>query len=201
MSKNFNNCRKTTRLQNWDYRWKGLYFVTVNTKFGENYFGEISNGEVILNDIGKEVEKQWLRTPSFRPDMNLVLDEFVVMPNHFHGIIGIGANKFNSFVPSLLGPEDVPDSIHTSEIKKIHLEDLLKIQNQNIFGPQSKNLGSIMRGFKSAVTSSCRINNRLFNWHTKFFEERIKDEIVLNKVRKYIKNNPKNWHKDRFRKK
>src|SRR5688572_13745738 len=96
MSDAFQPNRLTTRLQNWNYSWKSLYFVTINTKFGESYFGEIVENQVQLTDIGREVEKQWLLTPSFRPDMNLILDEFIVMPNHFHGIMGIGKNEFNS---------------------------------------------------------------------------------------------------------
>lgn len=198
MSKDFNNVRKTSRLQNWDYRWKGMYFVTANTKFGENYFGEISDGIVHLNNIGKEVEKQWLLTPSIRPDMNLILDEFTVMPNHFHGIIGIEYNSFNSFTPLALYPSELLLLNNTPGNQKLDVDDLISKPNQNIFGPQRKNLGSIMRGFKSSVTTWCRVNHQLFNWHTKFHDVRIKDENMLNKIRKYIQNNPQNWNKDRF---
>ena len=170
MSDTFQPNRLTTRFQNWNYSWKSLYFVTINTKFGESYFGEIVENQVQLTDIGLEVEKQWLLTPSFRPDMNLILDEFVVMPNHFHGIIGIGKNEFNSSY----------------------------IRNGGVFGPQKKNLGSIIRGFKSSVSSWCKIQHKLFDWHSRFHDIIISDEIILNKIRNYIRNNPKNWKKDRF---
>lgn len=201
MSKLFNDNRKTTRLQNWDYRWKGLYFVTVNTKFGENYFGEISNGKMYLNDIGREVEKQWLLTPSIRPDMNLYLDEFKVMPNHFHGIIGIGRNQFNLRSLSFLGLRDLSLLVSDPTSLRMVQFDGINSPNQNIFGPQRKNLGSIMRGFKSSVTSWCRNNSHLFGWHSRYHDVLINNDLVLNKIRKYIQNNPKNWERDRFNKK
>lgn len=200
MSKDFNNSRKSTRLQNWDYSWKGLYFVTCNTKFGENYFGEISDGENSLNDIGQEVERQWLLTPSIRSDMNLILDEFIVMPNHFHGIIGINSNEFNAFLPSMISLTELTLKKSTNADQLIEFEDLIQKPNQNTFGPQRKNLGSIMRGFKSSISAWCRKNNKLFEWHTKFHDVRIKDDFMLHKIRKYIQNNPKNWNRDRFNK-
>jgi len=182
MSSDFHTNRHTTRLQNWNYNWRGLYFVTINTKFGEPYFGEIVDNKVELNEIGREVEKQWLLTTSIRPDMNLSLDEFIVMPNHFHGIIGIGPNDYNSFSPSHM------DSMHA----------VRTAQQKGKFGPQSKNLGSIIRGFKSSVTTWCRINHQLFDWHSRYHDIIITDEKMLNKIRKYIRKNPENWKKDRF---
>jgi len=165
--------RKNTRLQNWNYAWKGLYYVTINTKFGVPYFGEIANNIVQLSDIGNEVEKQWLLTPSIRTDMNVLIDEYVVMPNHFHGIIGIGENEYNS------GPT-------------------IGMPAGGTFGPQRKNLGSTIRGFKSSVTSWCRSQQILFDWHTSYYDTIIRNEIMLDKIRNYIRNNPENWKKDRF---
>jgi putative transposase len=88
----------SSRLQNWDYGSEGMYFVTINTQNHEHYFGEIPNKVLQITEIGKIVELEWLKTPEIRPDMNLKLAEFVVMPNHFHGIIIIGMNKFNANV-------------------------------------------------------------------------------------------------------
>ena len=184
MSKDFAFSRKSTRLQNWNYGWEGLYFVTINTRFGENFFGDFIDNKIVLNDIGLEVSKQWLQTPSLRPDMNIQLDEFIVMPNHFHGIIGIGKNEFNRFLES------------SSTLGNINEKES---QRQNSFSPQRKNLGSIMRGFKSSVTSWCIKNHKLFDWHTRYHDILIKDEKCLFKIRNYIRNNPINWHRDRFK--
>lgn len=157
--------QKIIRLQKGNYSWPGMYFVTINAKFRKHYFGEIVDNEVILSDIGEEVKRQWLLTPSIRPDMNLALDEFVIMPNHFHGIIGIGKNEINAEF----------------------------IRSGGTFGPQIKNLGSIIRGFKSSVTEWCLINKKKFDWQSRFWDELIRDDKMLNNIRNYIRNNPKKW--------
>ena len=61
------------------------YFVTICTKNRAHYFGEIVKGKMHLNDIGNIAEQEWIKTLALRPDMNLELGEFVVMPNHFTG--------------------------------------------------------------------------------------------------------------------
>ena len=71
------------------------YFITICTKNREHYFGEIINEKMQFSEIGKQVEIQWTKTLDIRPDMNLQFGEFVVMPNHFHAIIGIGENEYN----------------------------------------------------------------------------------------------------------
>ncbi|SMG51636.1 hypothetical protein SAMN05661096_03795 [Marivirga sericea] len=62
---------ESARLQNWDYRSKAKYFVTICTKTRECFFGKIRNGEMLLNDVGKIVESEWVKTFELRPDMNL----------------------------------------------------------------------------------------------------------------------------------
>ena len=123
-----------------------MYFVTICTADRKCLFGQIIKKElsvhlnepfeceIELNELGRTVETEWLKTAELRPDMNLVLLEYVVMPNHFHGIISIGENKYNTI-----------SNITTTN----HLQ-------QNKFGPQGKNLASIIRGFKSAVTTYAR---------------------------------------------
>jgi hypothetical protein len=73
----------SARLQTWDYSSNAAYFITLCTRNRKHFFGTIANGEMQLNAIGKIVETEWINTPAIRPYMNLELDEFVVMPNHF----------------------------------------------------------------------------------------------------------------------
>jgi len=73
-----------------------VYFVTIVTKNRENFFGEIRNGKMILSEIGKIARDEGYKTPEIRPDMHIILDAFIVMPNHIHGIMIIGTNKYNS---------------------------------------------------------------------------------------------------------
>lgn len=86
----------STRAQWWDYSANAAYFVTICTKNRKHFFGEIKNGKMILSEIGKIAHSEWLKTFEMRPDMNLIRGEFVVMPNHFHAIIGIGKNQYNA---------------------------------------------------------------------------------------------------------
>src|SRR5690625_4596008 len=80
----------------WDYAWNAAYFVTICTKNREHWFGKITDGVMDLSDIGEIVQSEWFKTFEMRPDMNLWMGEYVVMPNHFHAIIGIGENEYNT---------------------------------------------------------------------------------------------------------
>ena len=88
---------ESTRMQNWDYGWSGKYYITICTQGREYYFGEIIEGQMILSEIGEIAKSEWLKSPEIRPDMNLELDEYIIMPNHIHGIIQIGENENNKF--------------------------------------------------------------------------------------------------------
>lgn len=160
----------SARLLNWDYGQKGIYFITICTKNREHFFGEIRNGKMHLSEIGEIAQKEWVKTIEIRPDMNLTLGEFVVMPNHFHGVLMIGDNIYNS-----------------------------KYNGGNKFKPQSKNLPSIMRGFKSSVTMQARImKNKQFNWQSSYHDHIIRNIESYENITKYIVNNPIKWNDDRF---
>ena len=85
----------SARLKNWNYASSASYFITICTANREHYFGEIIEQKMNLSVLGNIVEQEWIKTIALRPDMNLSLGEFVVMPNHFHGIIFIGENEYN----------------------------------------------------------------------------------------------------------
>lgn len=172
---------ESARLQNWDYGSNAKYFVTICTKNRECFFGKIRNGEMFLNDVGKIVESEWEKTFELRPDMNLFMGEYIVMPNHFHGIIGIGENRYN-----------------TDSIRGTNGRGTDAMHRVCTFGPQSKNLGSILRGFKSAVTVGARLINPDFGWQGRFHDHIIRDKKSFIRISKYIKNNPRNWRGDTF---
>jgi len=77
--------RMSVRLKEYDYSQPGAYFITVCTQKGECVFGDVVGGEIVLNQLGEIVKTEWLKTFDLR--RNLILDEYIVMPNHFHGII------------------------------------------------------------------------------------------------------------------
>ena len=82
--------RHSIRLKDFDYAQAGAYFITICAWQRECLFGEIVNGEMVLNDMGRIVVEEWERTDTVRK--NVIIDEFVVMPNHFHGIIFLSDN-------------------------------------------------------------------------------------------------------------
>ncbi len=190
----------SARWQMWDYGSNAAYFITICTAGREHFFGRIENAEMILSEIGKIVESEWLKTPEIRPDMNIVLDEFRVMPNHFHAIIIIGENRYNTEYGIKTTDGDDPygrrDAMHCVST---HQGTQISDGNRtNHFGPQSKNLGSVMRGFKSAVTTWCRENNHKFAWQPRFHDHVIRDEEEYNRIKTYIQENPQRWEQDKF---
>lgn len=180
----FNNKYRieSTRLQNWDYAQRAVYFVTICTANREHFFGKIQNGTMIHSNIGAIVAQEWIKTPEIRPDMNLELGEFVVMPNHFHAVIFIGNNPFNSNIDR--------DAMHRVSTDN----DIYK----NEFGPQSKNLSSIIRGFKSAVTVQAKKINPDFGWQARFHDHIIRNPKSYDAISQYIIDNPKKWGDDEF---
>ena len=196
MKKYLNKYRgQTFRLQSWDYASSAFYFVTISLKDRIHFFGEIENGKMILSEIGEIVKVEWLKTKEIRTDMNIELGEFVIMPDHFHAIIYIGDNEFNSSG----GAMHCATTEHCATTKHRATTNITTEKNQ--FGPQSKNLASIIRGFKSSVTTWCRKNNYSdFAWQKLFYEHIIRNQQSFENISNYIINNPKNWKKDKLRK-
>lgn len=82
--------RRSLRLPDYDYTQPGAYFVTVCTQQRVCLLGEVVDGHVVLSEFGFVVREEWQNTPSLRPEVSL--DDFVIMPNHLHGIVIIKSN-------------------------------------------------------------------------------------------------------------
>lgn len=190
---------ESIRLQNWDYRWAGAYFVTICTKDRQHYFGKIEDGKMILSTIGEIVKIEWIKTFGMRPDMNLDMGEFVIMPNHFHAIILIGKNEYNINQLNERAKERLDggrDAMHCVSTANETANETAESKNK--FGPQSKNLASVIRGFKIGVTTNARKINLEFAWQPLFYDQIIRDEKSFENISNYIINNPANWFGDRF---
>lgn len=181
------------RKQYWNYAWSGKYFITLVLKDRPHWFGEIIDEKMHLSEMGKIAKEEWEQTPAIRPDMNIRLDTFQVMPEHFHAIIEIGKNPYNLFIQDITFSKALLDS----NDKHGFSIDIIKssMNPKSEFGPQRKNLSSIIRGFKSAVTIRCREINPDFAWLSGYHDELIPDDEALENIRRYIRNNPKNWKK------
>ena len=152
------------RLQGYDYRQMGAYFITVCANGHACRFGEIRNGHPALNELGMTVQRCWLRIPEIRA--SVALDTHVVMPNHLHGILFI---------------QDDP----ASRGRSMHMGS-----RQGLL-PDS--LGTIVGQFKRAVT----IESRAIApaparpiWQRNYFDHVIRSEESLNRIRRYIHENP-----------
>ncbi|MBR1514799.1 MAG: hypothetical protein IJ622_10975 [Bacteroidales bacterium] len=160
----------------------GTYFVTICTKNREHFFGEIKDGMMSLSEIGGCLNQQILLTPHVRPDMNLEIPVFTIMPNHVHLLVVIGENVYNTPV-DFSSEQKCMESIDTTE---------------NAFSPQRKNLASIIRGIKTATTSFALKNGIWFGWQTRFHDHIVRDIDELNAIANYIDNNVANWTEDEF---
>ena len=192
---------ESTRMPAWDYGWKGAYFITLVTKNREHYFGDIKDGKMIKSELGLVLENEWLKTPRIRPDMNIILDEYCVMPNHFHAIIKIGRNQYNKFdnAKTDITDDTAGDTADRDAMHRVSTANPADPDDRkNKFGPQRKNLASIIRGFKSAVTIYARKNNIDFAWQPNYHDHIIRNKTEYFRIKKYIINNPAKWDNDKF---
>jgi putative transposase len=177
---------ESARLSGWDYSSPGAYFVTLCTKGMLNWFGDVVDGTIQLSPIGDIVADEWRRTEQIRSDVSL--DQWIVMPNHLHGIVVI---REASRVETNRRPKT---SVET------HRDASLQEPKRNEFGPQRNNLASIIRGFKSASTKRIHaMGHQEFCSQPRYYDHIIRNEKSFNKIREYIANNVMHWEFDRNR--
>ena len=195
----------STRLQNWDYGWNGAYFITICTLNREFFLGDIVDGEMKLSEIGEMANKFWLEIPEHFPFVKL--DVHVVMPNHVHGIIVIdktddGHDELNDKCNHGGNEQYVEREVDRNVDRNAETQNFASLpsmdkqQPKNKFGPQSKNLASIIRGYKTGVTKYARKKNIEFAWQSRFHDHIIRDDESYQRIRNYIINNPKKWDDD-----
>jgi REP element-mobilizing transposase RayT len=174
--------RRSVRLLGYDYSQTGAYFITICTQNRECLFGKIEDGELRLNDVGEMIQAFWDEIPSYYPGIDI--DEFIVMPNHIHGIIVIvGADPCGR--PGLANP-----------------------QNGQARGPAPTGLSlpDIAHRFKTMTTKRyadgvkqngwSAFHGKL--WQRNYWEHIIRNESELNSIRLYIQINPAQWELDKL---
>lgn len=157
--------------------------MTVCTNDKEWLLGDVINGEMQLNDMGNVTLQCWKEIPKHFP--NAVLDAFIVMPNHIHGIVifNLGAKNISPFPP--VSPVFRDDNSNRAK-------NISPLQHGT-----SMTIGSVIRGFKIGVTKWARANGTSHDpWQRNYYERIIRNEIELNKIREYIMSNPLNWETD-----
>jgi putative transposase len=154
--------RRSIRLKDWDYRTPGYYFVTICTYQRNLFFAEPSVKEI--------VEMTWRLIPKQPHARHVQLDEWIVMPNHLHGLL---------LLTLLEGDETAPPPEK---------------------GPRPRSLPSIVGSFKSSVTRRInRLANTPGRkiWQRGYYERIVRNERELNAIRRYIQANPARWVEDR----
>ncbi|GEM_PF-664281 len=164
----------TSRLQDFDYGQPGVYFMTVCTADRIPWFGEIDESGMRLSEMGQAVQAAWNAIPSHFPDVRL--DEFCVMPDHVHGLLEIHS-------AAVVGTQNFA-SLRRAPVRP---------GNDNKFGSQSRNLASIVRGFKIGVTKSARAIDPLFRWQNRYWDRVVRNGDKCDRIRHYIRDNPVVW--------
>ncbi len=178
------------RMPQWDYSSDGIYFITMVTQNRECQLGSIRNGEILLSDFGKIVHDEWLVSFDIRHE--LLLDEYIIMPNHLHAIIVLdsGINRPNSHVET---------------------HGRASLQSQpSAFIRKPQSISSFIAGFKSAVNSKIddyidehHLGIPKYNKNNHFFQPNYHDHIIRNnteyqRIKNYIIQNPQKWVDDKF---
>lgn len=182
---NYRTHHSSRRLRGYDYTQQGAYFLTICTHERACLLGEIVEGRMVLNEIGTIVDKEWRRTEEIRGE--ITLDAFVVMPNHVHGIVVIGAGDDRAIDRA---GHDV--SVDGERAVATH-------GRASLLHRKPKSLGSLVAGFKSAATR--RINRMRKTpgakvWQKNYFDRILRNEKQSDAVRQYIKMNPERWSDD-----
>ncbi len=197
--------RRSIRLKGYDYTRPGAYFVTICTHQRAHLFGQVVDGEMQPNVFGEIVQEEWFRTAEIRRNVVLHADEFVVMPNHIHGIIWIvedSNDRDNSRGDLQVAPTEKPVAPTEKPVAPPQGKgDRLVAPRERPRGPAPKSLGAIMAGFKSAATK--RINQTRGTpgvpvWQRNYYEHLIRTQRALHAIRRYIVHNPLRWHLDRY---
>ncbi len=210
------HCRRSIRLKEYDYSRAGWYFITVCTFRGLCLFGNILNGKMNICKAGQMVKKWWFELNNKYPEIEL--RDFVIMPNHIHGLIEIKSDVHSKSVGAILC--DRPD-IHVSSDSSDQNNKQQKMQNlydstniDNIerckHDDQGEHAGSplheIIKWFKTMTTNEYirgvkenlwePFNKKL--WHRNYYEHIIRNEKSYNQIAEYVQNNPLNWQDDKY---
>ena len=178
--------RNNTRLREYDYASSGAYFVAICTAQRAHLFGEIVDGEIILNDVGQIVLEEWRASARIRAE--LALDEFIIMPNQVHGVVWILEDNQTVFA-------------HASSASGVGATGRSPLRGNVAAGPAKKSLGAFVANFKAAATKRARAtlsNADLHIWQRGYHDHVVRNNSDLERIRTYISTNPLEWHLDEY---
>lgn len=195
----------SARAQWWDYGWNGAYFITICTQNREHFFGEINEGKMALSHLGVIADVLWHQIPNHAKYVEL--GDFVVMPNHIHGILIL--DKPSGGIINMENDTDTAND--TANVETGHALSLQTFQQtsdpiskssslgQNRFQNIGKNtVSSIIGSYKSAVTKHANRLGLKNGWQSRFHDHIIRNDAEYQRISDYIIANPGNWDSDKF---
>jgi putative transposase len=183
--------RHSIRLPKYDYSRPGYYFFTLCAYHRECIFSDIEKNEIVLNDMGTLIKKNWYELPGYFPGIEL--DQMVIMPNHLHGTIIITDRCRGGVVPPLR--DILPISKRNTPTAGAMVRGAMTAPLR-----RGKTLGQMIAWFKYESTREINRNvsgnPELKIWQRNFFDRIIRDDEELNRIRNYIATNPETWKDD-----
>lgn len=191
------------RLAGHDYSSGGAYFVTICTHRMLSYFGYISCGKMILSELGIVANNFWHDLPDHFAFISL--DEFVIMPNHIHGIVIIEPptavrtlHATSRQQPATSQQQPATNPVGTLPATSLHQSttSIQKTKNEfmSAISPKSGSLPTVIRSYKSAVSKYVHLIDHDFSWQPRYYDHLIRSDKEMDRIRKYIINNPVNWN-------
>jgi REP element-mobilizing transposase RayT len=183
--------RRSIRLREYAYTQVGAYFLTMCTFKKAPLFGKLQDGKMLLSPLGFIVEDCWTEIPNHFARVEL--DLYVIMPNHFHGIVVLQESPGRGTACRALAAEELGGLVCGEGTA-------CRAPTAEQFGrPVPESVPTIVRSFKSAATK--RANASLGTpgaalWQRNYFEHVIRDTQSLNRIREYIATNPAKWESD-----
>ena len=180
--------RRSIRLQGYDYAQKGMYFITLCVQERECIFGTIFENRMFLNEIGQIVADEWVNTMNIRD--NVIIHDFIVMPNHLHGIVEITYNKNDK---CLIGEFVSPTKSIGAIVRGFKIATTKRIKN--FITPVGAN-GNSPNG--NYPLQEWIINHLPHIWQRNYYEHIIRDYNDHERIANYINTNPSRWEEDMF---
>lgn len=177
---------ESSRAQWWDYRNAGAYFVTIKCKNDLHYFGKIRGGKMVFSGLGVIADELWNQIPVRNPHVQL--GEFVVMPNHIHGILILVETKNDQ--------GDGADAVETLHATSLQRDTPNRSSQMSRISPLPQSVSTIIRSYKSAVTNHGNRMGFENGWQARFHDRIIRDEAEYNRISDYIRKNPTDWEKN-----
>jgi putative transposase len=186
--------RRSIRLKGYDYTRDGAYFVTVCTQSRAHVFGTVVDGEMHTNACGREVANCWSWLAEQYP--YVLLDEWIVMPDHIHGIVMI-TDDMNTDGPRR-GGSRTAQTRTASPAGFVNGPNVGMIHSGSI-PPKRKPLGRLIAAFKTVSTrrvNDLRSTPSATLWQRNYYERVVRGDLSLRQARKYIARNPSLWNPD-----